>query len=86
MDRAFELFCLPWGVLHELEWCAYQKPGFERDCWEEVLDSNYVPDDLRLHILQWIDELEQCISHVDGMYHKTLTLLLANILYVGASD
>jgi len=85
MDRAFELFCLPRGILRELEWCVYQKPGFERDCWDEVLHSNYVPEDLRLHILQQINKLERYISHVDGMYHITLTLFLANILYVGAS-
>ena len=81
MDHAFEIFCLPRGVLRELEWCVHQKPGFERDCWEDVLHFNYVPDDLRPHILQRIDELERYIFHADGMYRKTFTLLLANILY-----
>jgi len=81
MYRAFEIFCLPWGILCELEWCVYQEPGFERAHWEEVLHSNYVPEDLAPHILRWMDELEQYNSHVDGMYRPTLILLLANILY-----
>ena len=69
-DQAFELFCLPQGVLREFEWCVYQKPGFERDCWEEVLQSNHVPEDLKPHILRRMDELERYISQVEGMYHN----------------
>ena len=60
--RAFEIFCLPRGVLRELDWCVYQKHGFERPHWEEVLCSNYVPDDLQLHILRQMDHLEQYIN------------------------
>jgi len=63
MYHAFEIFCLPWGILCELEWCVYQEPGFERAHWEEVLHSNYVPEDLGPHILRRMDELE----------HTTLT-------------
>ena len=47
VNHAFEYFCLPRGVLRELEWCIYQVPGFERARWDEVLYSNYVPEDLR---------------------------------------
>ena len=86
-NRAFKFFCLPRGVLHELEWCIYQVPGFERARWDEVLHSNYVPEDLRPIVLAQMDEVERYISHTNGMYHATLTLLLANIFdgNVGAS-
>ena len=87
MYRTFEYFCLPRGVLRELEWCVYQERGFERTHWEEVLHANYVPEDLQPPILERMDELERFISNQDGMYHATLTLLLANFLYgdVGTS-
>ncbi|KAI6008431.1 hypothetical protein EDC04DRAFT_2611012 [Pisolithus marmoratus] len=61
----FKHFCLPQGILHELEWCIYQEPGFERIHWEEVLCANYVCDDLQPHILGQMDELEQFISCID---------------------
>ena len=79
MNRAFKYFCLPQGVLRELEWCIYQVPGFERTHWGEVLSSNYVPEDLRPIILVQMNEVEQYISHTNGMYHATLTSLLADI-------
>ena len=78
MYHTFEYFCLPQGVLRELEWCVYQERGFERTHWEEVLHANYVPEDLQLPILERMDKLERFISHQDGMYHATSTLLLAN--------
>jgi len=61
-SRAFKNFSLPRGVVRELEWCVYQDPGFERAHWEEILHSNCVPEDLGLHILRRMDEVEQYIS------------------------
>jgi len=67
MNHAFEFFCLPRGVLCELEWCIYQVSGFERARWDDVLHSNYVPEDLRPIVLARMDEVERYISHANGM-------------------
>ena len=62
MSSAYGPFCLPQGILCELEWCIYQVPGFESAHWEDVLHSNNIPEDYKLHILRCLDKVEQHIS------------------------